>query len=345
MPSVLLCFQIRWTHVNIKFQAKQEINISKNLPDVDSLLFRTNQKLTDIENLLKENEKLKEELICSADELKKLNDENIRIKDILKNGDPSKIVEFENKVKTLIEAGRVDVNDIEELLKLRKQIGDRQKAIEILEAENNALKHLTEKLLTRTKIPSISIELETSTDVSYLQETINNLKQEIVILRAMEDEFTKMKIDFVSMKRKYDDMSEQQKQNYISKDNNQIKAIIDERNKLRIQLDKMIGIEGKIAMLKEKALKADQMEKELEEFKGGSIIAQQTLQDCRKKIENLDQIVAENAALKIQLDNYKKQNNSEKCFYEVKYKNYTEFQILFRFSLISYKIFKFIFHR
>lgn len=161
------------------------------------------------------------------------------------------------------------------------------KAYEILQAENNYLKRLIEKLTERVKLENITIQPEKSSDVGYLQKELNKVRKECLMLRQIEEEYQKIKQDTG----KLPSITEQDAEN--------IKAIIKERNSLREKCKSFKALEQQVKMLENKAEQAQQEAAEL-----SSLVS--------NKSQHIDKMAGEMQ----NMQKYYEEQNQGSCFRE-----------------------------
>lgn len=180
-----------------------------------------------------------------------MKDENIKIKGIVATGiDLKPLTPFQNKIRELKSSGKITELDEKQLLELQKQFGKRDKAYEVLEAENASLRRLADKLSRRAGFEKLPTGPETSTDVKALQEKVNRLAKEVAVLRGMEEDYLKNKIK----------KGPEAKNNVEAE---KLNKLIAERNSLKEQLEKLSGLESRILALMKKADEASRLEKEI----------------------------------------------------------------------------------
>lgn len=260
-------------------------------------------KLTNIDDLIAKNKILQSQLDMSQENLDIVKDENIKIKGIVASGiDLQPLTPFQNKIKELKSSGKISDLDEKQLLDLQKQFGKRDKAYEVLEAENASLRRLAEKLSHRANFDKLPLGPETGTEVKVLQDKVNRLSKEVAILRGVEEEFLRNKI------KKGGDT----KNNIESE---KLNKLIQERNSLKEKLEKLNGLEARILALMKKADEASRLEKENATLKQQIARCSQSVplpppQNDNKSSGNYDALKAENARLKDLLDKLK---NSEGC--------------------------------
>ncbi|KAL5284636.1 hypothetical protein ACFFRR_006757 [Megaselia abdita] len=302
------------------------------IPDYekDSLLELAKVKLTNIDDLIAKNKVLQNQLEMSQENLDIVKDENIKIKGIVASGiDLQPMTPFQNKIKELKGSGKISDLDEKQLLELQKQFGKRDKAYEVLEAENASLRRLAEKLSRRANFDKLPPAAETSTDVKALQDKVNRLSKEVAVLRGIEEDFLRNKI----------------KKGPDSKNNveaEKLNKLIQERNSLKEKFEKLSGLESRILALMKRADEAARLEKE------NAALKQQIAQKCGQAQQqgatiphkdsnggNYDALKAENARLKELVE---KLRTSEGCLRDAieKYKVVFFFILRFLMSFVKY---------
>lgn len=208
----------------------------------DSLLECANVQLAEYQKVLKIKQTLEKQLEISNERLETANEENKKIREILASRlDSNTAKDFFNKIQKLTAAGKLGKNEENEMLQIYQKMENMNKSFEILQAENNYLKRLIEKLYARSTLETIPTEPEKSNDVTYLQTEVNKLRKECKMLRQMEDEYHKLK----QMTNKPASISEQDAEN--------IKAIIKERNSLREKCKTFDALKKQVQSLEKKA--------------------------------------------------------------------------------------------
>lgn len=254
----------------------------------DSLLQCANIHLADYQKLLKIKTNLEKELEVSNERLKTAKEENKKIQEILKNKLDSNVSkDFYNKIQKLTSNGKLNKNEENELLQIYQKMENICKAYEILQAENNYLKRLIEKLTERVKLENITIQPEKSSDVGYLQKELNKVRKECLMLRQIEEEYQKIKQDTG----KLPSITEQDAEN--------IKAIIKERNSLREKCKSFKALEQQVKMLEKKAEQAQQEVAEL-----SSLVS--------NKSQHIDKMAGEMQ----NMQKYYEEQNQGSCFRE-----------------------------
>lgn len=215
----------------------------------DSLLACANTQLSDYQKLLNANTTLEKELHISNERLQSATEENNKIKEILTSKlDASTAKDFANKVKQLLNARKLSKSDEREMLQIHKKIENMIKANEILQAENNYIKRLMEKLTNRVTLENITNEPEQSKDVKYLQQEVDKLRKECSLLRDIEDDYQKLKQETQQNRCPSKGISDQDAEN--------IMAIMRERNNLREKM-KLVNQQVSEMRKKEKSLNKD----------------------------------------------------------------------------------------
>ncbi|XP_065355169.1 protein FAM184A isoform X1 [Calliphora vicina] len=213
----------------------------------DSLLECANMHLAEYQKVLKIKTTLEKELEVSNERLKTAKEENEKIREILASKlDSNTAKDFYNKIQKLTTAGKLSNNEENEMLQIYKKMENMNKAYEVLQAENNYLKRLIEKLDERVTMENITTQPEKSNDVAYLHKEINTLRKECIMLRQMEDEYQKLKQQ--QQLNKLPSISEQDAEN--------IKAIIKERNSLREKCKSFKALEKQVQQLEQQAEEA-----------------------------------------------------------------------------------------
>lgn len=231
------------THVRY-FQTLQ--NELHGLSVGDSLLECANIHLTDYQKLMNIKNSLEKQLETSNERLKSTHEENRKIIEILNSKlDSNTSKDFYNKIQKLITAGKLTKNEENEMLQVHQKIENILQVHDALQAANNYLKRLIEKLSYRITMEHIKTEKETSTDINYLQEQLNSLRKECVMLRAMEEDYYKA----IQQTRKPAIISDRDAEN--------INAIIRERNSLREKCKSLKGLEKVVVELQNKAKESD----------------------------------------------------------------------------------------
>ncbi|XP_005178099.1 uncharacterized protein LOC101900072 [Musca domestica] len=209
-----------------------------NLSAGDSLLQCANIHLADYQRLVNAKESLEKQLHISNERLKTSNIENSKIKEILNSKlDSNAAKDFFNKIQQLTANGKLNKNEENEMLQIHQKMENLHKAHEIMQAENNYLRRLIEKLSLRATLQEISVDNETSDDIKYLHKEINSLRKECKLLRSIEDNYLRNKME----KQKLSTISDEDAKN--------IKIIIEERNALRNKCKALQGLERTVAEL------------------------------------------------------------------------------------------------
>lgn len=233
----------------------------------------------------------------SQENLDIVKDENIKIKGIVASGiDLAPLTPFQNKIKELKGSGKLSDLDEKQLLELQRQFGKKDKAYEVLEAENASLRRLAEKLSHRANFDKLPTSAETSTDVKALQDKVNRLSKEVAVLRGMEEDFLRNKV------KKGPDT----KSNIESE---KLDKLIKERNALKEKFEKLSGLESRILALMKRADEASRLEKENAALKQQIAKCSQQMNIPPQKdprLGNYDALKAENLRLKELVDDLKK---------------------------------------
>lgn len=210
----------------------------------DSLINAADNTIGTMKDLMVKNNLLKKQLADSKDRLCTATQENAEIKRIMNERyDPEKSKAFQNKIKQLTDAKKIDKCDAKELCAIQKSIDDMNKAYEILEVENANLRRLIEKQSKRVTMEAIKVDPEKSSDVKYLQCKIDKLGRELALLRQTEDE---------SMR------SGELKGSYApDMDADNIQKMLAERDALRRKMKGLNFLEDKVNKLQSKADQAD----------------------------------------------------------------------------------------
>ncbi|XP_037824565.1 myosin-4-like [Lucilia sericata] len=220
-----------------------------NLTGGDSLLECANVHLAEYQKILNIKTTLEKQLEVSNERLKTAKEENKKIREILTTKlDSNTAKDFFNKIQKLTTAGKLNKNEENEMLQIYQKMENLNKSYEILQAENNYLKRLIEKLTGRVTLDSIQTQPEKSNDISYLQKEINTLRKECIMLRKMEDEYQRLKQQ--QQTNRMPSISEQDAEN--------IKAIIKERNSLREKCKSFKALEQQVQELQQKAAEANE---------------------------------------------------------------------------------------
>ncbi|KAL9889576.1 uncharacterized protein ACN427_008880 [Glossina fuscipes fuscipes] len=267
----------------------------------DSLLEAANMRLEEYQKLLNINTKLEHDLNLSNERLKTATDEYRKIREILDSRlDDSTSKDFYNKVQQLTKAGKLNRNEENEMLQIHKRLEHLLKAYDITRAENNHLRRIIEKMSNRCNLEKIKAEPERSTDINYLQQEVNKLREECLMLRGMEDEYQRMRQQL--------QQQEGSRKPISSRDAETIKAIIRERNSLR---DKLKSFSQKVGDMqkKEKSLSYD-----LEhQSKYCANIEAEMLKMQKYYEDQMQQGCFQEECLKAQLEDLKEQLMEAKC--------------------------------
>lgn len=127
------------------------------------------------------------------------------------------------------------------------------------------------------------------TDVPTLQARIRDLERQLLALKNYEDEYNRCRQD-----------SERQKE--------QLHAIGVERERLRVQLDRMTSIEGKLLELRSKADSAEVVEGERNELANQVKNKDKQLQQLQR-----DKSASDEALKKLQRENRELQEQANNC--------------------------------
>ncbi|XP_073840944.1 uncharacterized protein [Musca autumnalis] len=212
-----------------------------NLSAGDSLLQCATIHLTDYQRLMNVKDSLEKQLMVSQERLETTTHENFKIKEILASKLDSNISnDFNQKIQKLIASGKLNKNEENEMLQIHQKMENILKVYEIRQAENNYLRRLIEKLTLRATIEDIAVDNETSSDLNYLHKEINALRRECKLLRSMEDEYLRNK------------MEKPQTTSLSDEDAKNIKKIIEERNALRNKCKSLQALEHTVAELQHK---------------------------------------------------------------------------------------------
>lgn len=212
--------------------------------------------MAEYQKLLNVNTNLQKELEESNERLKTSRDENKKIKEMLATKlDFSISKDFYNKIRKMIDDGKFNKNEENEMLHLHQRIENTVKAYEVLQAENSYVKRLVEKLAARANMENIVTEPEKSTDIAHLQNEINKVRRECLMLRQIEDDYQKIVQQHQQQQQRQQQSLQQsqqqaqQKRGMSEQDAENIKAIIKERNTLRDKCKSFKGLEQKVADL------------------------------------------------------------------------------------------------
>uniref|UniRef100_A0A1A9WSD0 Uncharacterized protein n=1 Tax=Glossina brevipalpis TaxID=37001 RepID=A0A1A9WSD0_9MUSC len=267
----------------------------------DSLLQCANTHLAEYQKLLNVKTSLEKELNVSNERLKSATEENKKIKEILTTKlDANASKDFYNKVRQLVSSGKLNKNEENEMLQIHKKIENMLKAYEILQAENNYVKRLVEKLANRCSLEKIKTEPEQNKDVNYLQKEVDKLRKECLMLRDMEDDYQKIKQQVHDQRCSQKRLSDRDAEN--------IKAIINDRNNLR---DKCKSFNQKVGDMQKKERN---LNKDLENKARSCASLEAEMQKMQKYYEDqMQQACFREECLKAQLEDLKEDFMQVKC--------------------------------
>lgn len=138
-----------------------------------------------------------------------------------------------------------EVNLLRKKLKVFENEANRA---DVIEAENQMLKMEIEKLNCRSRYSKIEVpeddRFSNCDDVDYLQKTINNLRRELVALKSIESDCAQLRVENATILQELRALA-------IPHQPTPLEIVTEERDHLRRQIEKMLGLEDQIIKLKE----------------------------------------------------------------------------------------------
>ncbi|XP_053969628.1 uncharacterized protein LOC128871694 [Anastrepha ludens] len=272
----------------------------------DSVLACATEHMGRLEELLLHKKNLEKQLDVSNERLKVANMENEKIKAIMNDKfDSNHSKDFYNKIQKLTSSSKISKGEENELLQIYNKFENMSRAYEVLQAENAYLKRLMEKLSLRASYETVKIEPEKSSDIAFLQNEVNKLRQEVLLLRKFEDEKLKERVDSNRNK-----MSDQ--------DIGTLKAIIKERNALRDKCKTFKDLEAKVNELQKIAKEADKMSdslsNDLDSQSKHIVKMEYEMKQMQEYYENqIDKLKFDEEVLKCHLEDMKKELQHARC--------------------------------
>lgn len=148
-------------------------------------------------------------------------------------------------------------------------------------AETSAKAAAKSAAINKTLLAS-NIAPETSTDVDYLQKKVNDLQSQ---LYDLDKNHNRLSTENESRRRK---SSERSSNAQLQKKSIEFDRVVEEKERLRMQLDKMIGIEDKLLKLKALADASESYQKEMKRLENEKKIVEADLAEAIKKINELN---------------------------------------------------------
>lgn len=282
------------------------------LQERDAIIAEATDKLRGIEKIVLDNENLRNQLKQSLEALRLVDHENSKIRENIERRQ-SAVTDF-GKLRNEYEARRKtgQLSEADEIMMLKQQIQaleNQLNKVDVLRAENDTLKLEIEQLRKLQKvnqnkkdlpIPTGDLKKETSKDVDYLQKKIDSLQNELKGFAA-DNEALRKEIGDLTQKHESIVLAATQRQSL------EIMSLEEERERLRLQLDRMVGFEEKLLKLKASAEAGERCQKEcdtlrnrctaLEDERDKIECRRRSIQDELKRVqerEKVDKIQAEN---------------------------------------------------
>lgn len=246
-------------------------------------------KLDEINAVVRENNELKKQLKYSNEKLECICAENSRMKGIVSDTSVGSLGPLEEELKILKARGNFSPENAIKVIRIYvDDIKAHSRKADMIAAENDSLKQQLAKLEARIQVTTLPSEKETSTDINYLQTMVNNLRNEVIQLRVIEEDCARMRVEYDKLKQSMKDIGSPEDLYNMKKTSAALREVKCDRDRLRHLINSMVGIEDNIRKMRERAEKTDQLEKQLADLKGGGGgICGMSREEMKNEIERL----------------------------------------------------------